>query len=181
VAWNLLMTQTELTAAIVLHLDVLHNLASWLARDAADAQALVQATCRQALQVIPQQLPGTNPRAGLLTIMWGVYRQHHELSADMFEGLVVERVAAEKRMLLHTLSRADVDAGLRQLPEMLRAAIILTEMEGCPIEEVAEVFSWSTQKTHLALSAARQLLESFLRARLAASAVLPAPEEKDSL
>jgi DNA-directed RNA polymerase specialized sigma24 family protein len=113
--------------------------------------------------------------------MWGVYRQHHGLSADVFDGLVAQPVAAEKRMLLHTLSRTDVDVGLRQLPEMLRAAIVLTEMEGCPVEEVAEVSGWSTQKTHLALSTARQLLESFLRARLAASAVLPAPKEKDPL
>jgi DNA-directed RNA polymerase specialized sigma24 family protein len=47
------MTQTELTAAIASHLDALHNLAAWLARDAVDAQALVQATCRQALRMIP--------------------------------------------------------------------------------------------------------------------------------
>jgi DNA-directed RNA polymerase specialized sigma24 family protein len=181
VPWNLVMNQTELAAAIVMHLDALHNLAAWLARDAADAQTLVQATCRQALRMIPQQPPGTNLRVGLLIIMWGVYRQHHGLSTDGFDETAVEQAAADKRMLFHTLSRADLDAGLRQLPETLRAALILTDMEGYPVEEVAEVFGWSKQKAYIALSRARQSLGSFLQARLAATGVLPAPRAKDSL
>lgn len=181
VPWNLVMTQTELTAALVIYLDALHNLAAWLTRDAADAQALVQATCRQALRMIPQQLPGTNLRVGLLSIMWGVYRQHHGLSVAGFDETAANQAAADKRMLFHTLSRADLNAGLRQLPEALRAALILTEMEGYPVEEVAEVFGWSKQKTHIALSHARQSLDGFLQARLAATVVLPAPKAKDSL
>jgi DNA-directed RNA polymerase specialized sigma24 family protein len=179
--WNLVMTQTELTAAIVMHLDALHNLAAWLARDAVDAQALVQATYRQALRMIPRQPPGTNLRVGLLIIMWGVYRQHHGLSTDGFDETAAEQATADKRMLFHTLSRADLDAGLRQLPETLRAALILTDMEGYPVEEVAEVFGWSKQKAYVTLSSARQSLGSFLQARLAATGVLPAPKAKDSL
>jgi RNA polymerase sigma-70 factor (ECF subfamily) len=181
VPWNLVMTQTELAAAIVNHLDALHNLAAWLARDAADAQALVQATCCQALRMIPQQPPGTNLRVGLLIIMWGVYRQHHGLGTDGFDETAAQQATPDKRMLFHTLSRADLDAGLRQLPEALRAALILTDMEGYPVEEVAEVFGWSKQKTHIALSKARQFLDSLLQARLAATVVLPAPKAKDSL
>ncbi len=175
------MTQTELTAALVVHLDALHNLAAWLAHDATEAQALVQATCRQAVRMMPRQLPGTNLRVGLLIIMWGVYRQHHGLHADDLDDKAEEPPAADKRMLFYTLSRADLDAGLRQLPEALRAALVLTEMEAYPVEEVAEVFGWSKQKTRIALSRARQILDSFLQARLTATVVLPAPKAKDSL
>jgi DNA-directed RNA polymerase specialized sigma24 family protein len=174
------MTQTDLTAAIVAHLDALHNLAAWLAPDSADAQALVQATCRQALRTMPQQLTGTNLRIELLTIMWGLHRQHQTASADRLEEKAVEPVAAEKRMLFRTLSRTDLDAGLRQLPEALRAALILTDMEGYPVEEVAAVFGWSKQGTQEVLCKARQILTRFLQARLAATAVSPAPEAKDS-
>jgi DNA-directed RNA polymerase specialized sigma24 family protein len=175
------MTQTELTAALMLHLDTLYNLAAWLARDSADAQALVQATCRQALRTMPQQLSGRNPQVGLLTIMWGLYRQQQDVSADELDGKAEEPVTADKRRLFHTLSRTDLDAGLRQLPEALRAALILTDMEGYPLEEVAAVFGWSKQGTQVALCKARQLLNSFLQARLAATAVAPAPEAKDAL
>jgi DNA-directed RNA polymerase specialized sigma24 family protein len=174
------MTQTEFTAAIVDHLDALHNLAAWLARDSADAYALVQATCRQALRMIPQQRSGTNLRVGLLTIMWGLYRQDHTLSADGSNEIAGKHVATDKRMLFHTLSRADIDAGLRQLPEALRAALILTDKEGCPLEDVAAIFGWSKPRTQVVLSKARQLLDSFLQARLAATAVSPESGAKDS-
>jgi RNA polymerase sigma factor (sigma-70 family) len=175
------MTQTEFTAAIVIHLDVLHNLATWLARDAEDAQALVQATCRQALRTVPQLLPGTNLRVSLLTIMWGLYRQHYGLHADGLDDKAAMPVTADKRMLFHTLSKMDLDAGLRELPEALRSVLILTDVEGYPLEEVAEVFGWSKLQTHVALTKARQLLDIFLQARLTTPTVLPAPEGKDSL
>ena len=179
--WKSVMTQTELTAAIVSHLDALHNLAAWLGRDAVDAQALVQATCRQALRMIPQPLPGTNLRVGLLTIMWGLYRQHHGLHADGLDDKAAGPVTADKRMLFFTLSKVDLDAGLRELPGALRSALILTDVEGHPLEEVAEVFGWSQPQAQVALAKARQLLDSFLQARLTAPTVLPAPEEKDPL
>lgn len=179
--WEPVMTQTELTAAIVSHLDTLHNLAAWLARNAVDAQALVQATCHQALRMIPRPLPGTNLRVGLLTIMWGVYRQHHGWHTDGLDDKLAIQATADKRMLFHTLSRMDLDAGLRELPEALRSALILTDVEGCPLDEVAEVFGWSKPQAQAALAKARQLLDGFLQARLTTPTVLPTPEEKDSL
>jgi DNA-directed RNA polymerase specialized sigma24 family protein len=174
------MTQTELTAAIALHLDALHNLAAWLARDSAAASALVQSTCRRALRMLPQQRIGTNLGVGLLTIMWGLYHQDHPPSVDGSNDIAVEHVATDKRMLFHTLSKADLDAGLWQLPEVLRAALILTEMERYPLEDVAAIFGWSKPRTQVVLSKARQLLNSFLQARLASSAASPTPEAKDS-
>jgi DNA-directed RNA polymerase specialized sigma24 family protein len=180
VPWTRAMTQTELTAAIVAHLDALHNLAAWLAHDSAEASALVQATCRQALRIMPQQRPGTNLRVGLLTILWGLYRQTYRLSGDGLGDMAVEPVATDKRTLFYTLRKADLDAGLRQLPEALRAALILTDMEGYALEDLATIFGWSKPSTQAVLYTARQLLDTFLHARLAATAVSPAPEGHDS-
>jgi DNA-directed RNA polymerase specialized sigma24 family protein len=174
------MTQTELAAAIVVHLDALHNLAAWLARDSAAASALVQATCQQALRAIPQELSGTHLRVRLVTIMWRLYRQDHRLSGDGLSDIAVERVATDKRVLYHTLSRADLDAGLRQLPEALRAALILTAMEGYSLEDLTDIFGWSKPRTQIVLATARQLLDRFLQARLTSIVVSPAPEVKDA-
>jgi DNA-directed RNA polymerase specialized sigma24 family protein len=174
------MTQTELAAAIVVHLDALHNLAAWLARDSAAASALVQATCRQAMRAIPQELSGIHLRVGLLTIMWRLYRQDHVLSGDGLSDIAVEHVATDKRVLYHTLSRADLDAGLQQLPEALRAALILTDVEGYPLEDLTTIFGWSRPRTHIALATARQLLDRFLQTRLTSSGVSSAPEVKDA-
>jgi DNA-directed RNA polymerase specialized sigma24 family protein len=175
------MTQTELAAALVNHFDALYNLATWLACDVAGAQALVQMTCRQALQMVPQQLPGTTARVGLLTLMWGIYCQRHGVLAAGGDSQALEPPKPVKRTLLHTLSRTDLDAGLRQLPETLRAALVLADLEGCRGEEVAEVFGWSQPQTFAVLARARQLLESILQVRLAATAGLPTSGEKDSL
>jgi DNA-directed RNA polymerase specialized sigma24 family protein len=83
-------------------------------------------------------------------------------------------------MLFHTLRRTDLDAGLRQLPEALRAALILTDIEGYPLEDLATIFGWSKPKAQGVLSTARQRLENFLQARLAPTGISPAPEVKDS-
>ena len=174
------MTQTELAAAIVVHLDTLHNLATWLARDAAAASALVHATCRQALRMIPQQRSRTHLRVGLLSVMWGLYRQDHLLSGDGLSDIAVEPVTTDKRLLYHTLSRTDLDAGLRQLPEALRAVLILTDMEGYALDDLATIFGWSKPKTQAALATARQLLDRILQVRLTSTGVSPAPEAKDS-
>jgi DNA-directed RNA polymerase specialized sigma24 family protein len=173
------MTQTELAAAIALHLDALHNLAVWLARDAAAASALVQATCRQALHAPPQDLPGAQLQVGLVTIMWRLYSQDHQPSGDGLGDVVAEHVATDKRVLYHTLSKADFDAGLRQLPEALRAALILTTIEGYSVEDLVAVFGWSKARTHIALASARQLLEHFLWARLTSTGMSPTPQVKD--
>jgi DNA-directed RNA polymerase specialized sigma24 family protein len=103
------------------------------------------------------------------------------LSGDGSNDIAVEHVATDKRLLFYTLSRADLDAGLRQLPEAWRAALILTDMEGYPLEDVAAIFDWSRPRTQVVLSKARQLLDRFLQARLAATTVAPEPKAKDAL
>jgi DNA-directed RNA polymerase specialized sigma24 family protein len=173
------MTQTELAAAIVLHLDALHNLAAWLARDSAAASALVQATCRQALRAMPQDLSGAHLRVGLLTILWRLFCLEHRLGGDGLNDIAAQPVATDKRALYHTLSRADLDAGLHHLPEALRAALILTTIEGYALEELAIIFGWSKPRTQHVLATARQLLDRFLHARLTSTAVSPAPQVKD--
>jgi DNA-directed RNA polymerase specialized sigma24 family protein len=174
------MTRTDLAAAIVVHLDALHNLAAWLAHDSAEASALVQTTCRQALRMISQQHSGTNLRVELLSIMWGLYRQTHIPSGDGPRETVMEQATTDKRTLFYTLRRADLDAGLRQLPEALRAALILSDMEGCTVEDLTSIFGWSKSNTQAVLSTARHLLEGFLQTHLAATTVSPAPEGRGS-
>ena len=174
------MTPTEFTAAILVHLDTLHNLAAWLSHDSAATNALVRATCQQALRGIPQPLSGTNLRVGLLSIMWGLYRQDHPPTADELDPKTVKRVSFDKRMLFHTLAKTDLDASLRQLPEAPRAALILTDIEGYPLEDVAAIFGWSKSRTQEVLSNARQLLDCFLQGRLSVATTSPAPDTEDA-
>lgn len=175
------MNRTELEAAIVVHLDVLYNLAAWLAPDAREAQDLVHATCRQALRMVPQTLSGIQLRVGLLTILWQRHCQHRAISTDGLGEDRLEPARPERRNLFCTLSKTDLDAGLRFLPDPLRAALILTEMEGCSVGEVAEIMRWSQPQVRSALVRARHLMDHFLQVRVASSLAFPAPEAQDSL
>jgi DNA-directed RNA polymerase specialized sigma24 family protein len=157
-------------------LDGLYNLATWLAGDAADAQALVRATLRQALQRRPRDPAGATLPVRLFATMWDVYRRQHGVTAHAAGAEATEAIAMERRSLLRTLSKADLDAGLRQLPAALRATLILTDMEGCPLEEVALILGCSKLEAHAALVRARHLLHHVLQARLAATVAWPAPE-----
>jgi DNA-directed RNA polymerase specialized sigma24 family protein len=175
------MNRTELEAAIVVHLDVLYNLAAWLAPDAREAQDLVQATCRQALRMVPQTLSGIQLRVGLLTILWQRHCQHRAISTDGLGEDRLEPARPERRNLFCTLSKTDLDAELRFLPDPLRAALILTEMEGCSVGEVAEIMRWSQPQVRSTLVRARHLMDHFLQVRVASSLAFPAPEAQDSL
>ena len=172
------MNRLERAAAALVYLDLLHNLAAWLARESADAHALVHETYRRALATVPQQLAGPKLRVRLLTIMWEVYRQRYHTSSDPPSASPFEeagrtapqaKAAMYRRSLLHTLPKDELDAGLRQLPEDLRAVLILADIEGCPVTEVAEIFSCPGEQAQAALSHARRCLHGFLEARIAST------------
>jgi DNA-directed RNA polymerase specialized sigma24 family protein len=183
------MNRPEFTATRLAPLDTLYNLASWLVGEPAKADALVHETYRRALHTVPQQLSGTKLRVQLLTIMWEVYRQAHGGTADPpqpppFTGeggaranVSPGRTDLYKRCLLHTLTKGDLESGLRRLPDDLRAALILVDMEGCELAEVAEIFGWQEAQAQAALSQARQCLYVLLQADIAAS--LRHPEAED--
>jgi RNA polymerase sigma-70 factor (ECF subfamily) len=173
------MPHTELVAAVLVHLDALYNLAMWLTRDSAEAQALVQTTLRQALQMTPGAVPGTKLRVRLLTLMWATYCRQQAMYPDGVGPDAAKPVPVEKRGLLHTLSRAALDAAVRQLPEALRATVILSDMEGHTLEEVAAILGWTREQVQTALMQARRLLSQVLQVRLTSTQAWPAVEGKD--
>jgi DNA-directed RNA polymerase specialized sigma24 family protein len=112
--------------------------------------------------------------------MWGLYCQDHMLSGDGLSDVAVDPVATDKRGLYHTVSTADLDAGLRQLPEALRAALILTDVEGYRLEDLTAIFGWSKPRAQVAVATARRLLNRFLQARLTSVGVSPDAKVKDT-
>jgi RNA polymerase sigma-70 factor (ECF subfamily) len=174
------MTLMKRAAIVLTHLDALYNLATWLTHDAAEAQALVQATLRQALQMPLKPFPGTKLRLRLLTIMWESYGRQRVANPDGHPPDAGEQASLEKRSLLRTLPRVDLDAALRQLPEGLRATVVLHDMEGYAFEEVAAILGWTRDQVQIALMQARRLLSHGLQARLMSTQVWPAVEGEDS-
>jgi DNA-directed RNA polymerase specialized sigma24 family protein len=174
------MNHTERTATILVHLDALYNLARWLIPEATEAQALVRATLRQALGMAIEPHAGTKLRVRLLAIMWEIYGRQHATHPDGFGPDLTEPAPVARRTLLRTLSKADLDAALRQLPEALRATVVLCDMEGYALEEGAVILGWTRDRMQTALMQARRLLSYVLQARLASTEKWPAAEGEDS-
>jgi len=185
------MTQAEFAAATLVYLDALYNLASWLAHEPEAASTLVHETYRKALHTVPKNLAGTKLRVRLFTILWEIYRQHHPWHAEtptspregeeigVGEAVERENAALSRRLWLYALPRGDVEAELRGLPPDLRAVLLLVDVEGCPLTEVAEILGWPGDHVYGALSQARRTLHDLLQVRLPAALLSPPPEAED--
>lgn len=185
------MKQTEFAAATLAYLDALYNLASWLVHEPGAASTLVHETYRRALHTVPRYLAGTKLRVRLFTILWEIYRQHHPWHSEtpaspreqeeigVGEAVKREKTALSRRLLLYGLPRGDVEAELRGLPPDLRAVLLLMDVEGYPLAEVAEILGWPRDQVLGALSQARRTLHDLLQVRLPTAPLSPPPEAED--
>lgn len=129
------------------HLDALYNFAMYLARTPADADDLVQETYLRALRFAHRFQPGTHLRAWLFQIMrntfFTFYRRREREPAIAEEGVPDWDVPAfhdppqdeAEAVEAHT----DLERAMRRLPEEFRSVLLLAEVEGLPLEDVARV------------------------------------------
>ncbi len=160
-------------AAVLPHLDAAHNLAHWLARDAAHADEVVQTACLRALQAF-DGFRGGNARGWLLAIVRNVFysslrdpERRAARAAEDLDAVPTPRapepdpeelalVAADMRLLR---------AGLRDLAPPLREALVLREIEGLSYKEIAEIGGVPIGTVMSRLARARQQVQRFLIAR----------------
>ncbi len=154
------------------HLDSLYTLARWLARDAREAEDLVQETYLRALRFAHQFTPGTNLRAWMFQILRNLHltarrrrgrdRALFSVPAGVAEGGpgppdLPAPVRVEAGVAL------DLDAALQQLPEEFRTAVLLADLLGCSMAEVALIQGCPVGTVKSRLSRARGMLREMLR------------------
>jgi RNA polymerase sigma-70 factor (ECF subfamily) len=123
------------------HLRALYGTACRLTRSREDAEDLVQETYLRAMRSFDRYTPGTNARAWLFTILHrarvdALRRQGRtpttvELEADGPGAPAVQDPALAP---LGGLERA-----LQELPESLRSAVLLRDVEGFSYREIADI------------------------------------------
>lgn len=159
----------------VKHLTSLYNFALGLAKNEADAADLVQETYLRALRFRHRFQPGTNLRAWLFKILrnafidsyWRRSRESDMEDVDP-EGksatlAEVEGVRGAEGAPLNRLIRMDLQEALEQLPETFRTAILLSDVEGLHVEEVAEVMGCPQNTVKTRLFRGRRLLREHLK------------------
>jgi RNA polymerase sigma-70 factor (ECF subfamily) len=166
-------------------LDSLYNTAYRLARNAEDAQDLVQETYLKAYRSFDQFTPGTNLKAWLFKILKNTFINEYRrrqlapresdfaaieenLESHVRPEAVSQSKNPEEEALEHALDQG-VQEALDRLPPDYRMAVELADLEGFSYKEIAEILDVPVGTVMSRLYRGRRLLEdallSYARAR----------------
>src|SRR5579859_2270331 len=151
---------------VLVHLDTAYNLARWLTGSDHDAQDVVQDACVRAFRAF-EQFRGADGRGWLLTIVRNVSftltsgrKKQMELDEETHE--VVDREIDPQVIVSRAADARRVREAIELLPEDLRTAIVLREMEGMSYKEIAAVAGVPIGTVMSRLSRGRERLAGLL-------------------
>jgi RNA polymerase sigma-70 factor (ECF subfamily) len=129
------------------HLDALHNLAVYLTRNGPEAEDLVQETYVRALRFSHRFEPGTHLRAWLFQILRNTfltfYRLREREAATSDEGIAQGETPMFQDAPLDDAERSavhlDLQRAFMRLPEEFKTPLLLAEVEGLALEDVARI------------------------------------------
>ena len=165
------MADADFQRQALVHLDALYNFAMYLSKRPADAEDLVQETYLRAFRFSHRFQPGTHLRAWLFQILRNTFLTFYrvrereapvaedgvpEWDAPMFHDAPEDDGTA---MDAHT----DLERAMRRLPEEFRTVLLLAEVEGLPLEEVARVMACPVGTVKSRIFRAKERLRGLLR------------------
>jgi RNA polymerase sigma-70 factor (ECF subfamily) len=144
----------------------LRGFARSLARNADDADDLVQETLTRAIHHIDQFRPGTNLKAWLFTILRNTHISHSKRKSRELRATAQGEAEDYGRAAPQPWAAAttDVHAAIDRLPSDFREVLILIGGAGLSYEECAEVCGCPVGTVKSRLSRARDQLQSLLEA-----------------
>lgn len=152
--------------------DSLYNFARWLARNANDAEDLVQETYLKALRSFASFQPGTNFRAWMFKILRNTFlsscstKDRMMTSAmDLEEDLPVPSAtsATPESLLIERFSVEACWEAIEQLPVIFREVILLCDVEEASYREIADILSIPVGTVMSRLSRARKAVRDYIR------------------
>ena len=141
------MADDEFLQQALQHLEALHNLAVYLTRNGPDAEDLVQETYVRAMRFSHRFQPGTHLRAWLFQILRNTFltfyrvRERESTRSDngVAEGEAPMFQDAPGQNSERFSAHMDLERALMRLPEEFRTPLLLAEVEGLPLEDVAQI------------------------------------------
>jgi len=129
------------------HLEALHNLAVYLTRNGPEAEDLVQETYVRAMRFSHRFQPGTHLRAWLFQILRNTFLTFYRLrerESTRSESGVAEGEApmfhdAPGQDSERSSVQMDLERALMRLPEEFKTPLLLAEVEGLPLDDVARI------------------------------------------
>ena len=141
------MTDDDFLQQALQHLEALHNLAVYLTRNGPEAEDLVQETYVRALRFSHRFQPGTHLRAWLFQILRNTfltfYRLRERESAISEEGVPEGEAPmfqdAPPQDAERSAVHMDLERAFMMLPEEFKTPLLLAEVEGLALEDVARI------------------------------------------
>jgi RNA polymerase sigma-70 factor (ECF subfamily) len=163
------LAQKEVSEMLVALLPQLRRYARHLADDDAEAEDLVQETCRRALEARSQFRPGSNALAWLRRILRNKFlddrrRALHDVCLD---DVRLEAAAPPAISLWRQVSDEEFQAAVNALPSQYRMTYRRHALEGQPYQQIAQEAGISPQTVGVRLLRARTKVRAILVQRLA--------------
>jgi RNA polymerase sigma-70 factor, ECF subfamily len=165
------MSDADFQRQALEHLDALFNFAVYLTRGRAEAEDLVQETYLRALRFSHRFRPGTHLRAWLFQILRNTFLTFYRLR-EREAPLAEEGVPDWDTPMFHDApdddphvleAHTDLERAMRRLPEEFRTVLLLAEVEGMPLEEVAQVMACPVGTVKSRIFRAKERLRAALR------------------
>lgn len=165
------MPDTEFRRLSLEHLDALYNFAMYLTRKPAEAEDLVQETYLRAFRFSHRFEQGTHLRAWLFQILRNTFLTFYRLR-ERESPLAENGVPDWDAPMFHEApdddpsaleAHTDLERALRRLPEEFRTVLLLAEVEGLPLEEVAQVMACPVGTVKSRIFRAKERLRGLLR------------------
>jgi RNA polymerase sigma-70 factor (ECF subfamily) len=165
------MADPEFERQALEHLDALFNLAVYLARNRSEASDLVQETYLRAFRFSHRFEPGTHLRAWLFQILRNTFLTFYRLR-EREPVASQDGVPEWETPMFHDApdqdsgvmdAHTDLERALRRLPEDFRTVLLLAEVEGMPLEEVARVMDCPVGTVKSRIFRAKERLREFLK------------------
>ncbi len=166
------MADPEFQRQALEHLNALYNLAVYLTRNGSEAEDLVQETYLRAFRFSHRFQPGTNLRAWMFQILRNTfltfYRHREREPAFLDEG----DLDTDKETMFHDApdtnggtveAETDLGRALARLPEEFRTILILAEVEGLTLDEVAQIMECPVGTVKSRIFRAKERLRGFLK------------------
>ena len=157
---------------VMAHLDAGYNLARWLARDAQDAEDVVQDACLRAMRYMGS-LKGQDGRSWFLTIVRHAFydwlarnRPAHALRADEADmDALIDEADGPEEMLQQKTERVALADAVAALPLSFREALVLREIEDLSYKEIAHITGVPIGTVMSRLARGRRLLQASVTLR----------------
>ena len=165
------MADSDFQRLALEHLDALYNFAMYLTRNPAEADDLVQETYLRAFRFSHRFQPGTHLRAWLFQILRNAFLTFYRLrerelplaedGVPDWDAPMFHDAPAEDPGVLE--AHTDLERAMRRLPDEFRTVLLLAEVEGLPLEEVAQIMVCPVGTVKSRIFRAKERLRVILR------------------